>query len=113
MGLGEAAEAVWVLLRWPALMALVALLVLVLFRTGPPQARTLRHAVPGGVLAAALWLAASVSFTAYADGLGAYSRLYGSLAGVVVFLVWLWMSHLSLLAGSQFTAELTRAERER
>ncbi|MEV6027386.1 YihY/virulence factor BrkB family protein [Streptomyces sp. NPDC052036] len=111
-GLGEASETVWVLLRWPALMALVALLVLVLFRTGPPQARTLRHAVPGGVLAAALWLAASVSFTAYADGLGAYSRLYGSLAGVVVFLVWLWMSHLSLLAGSQFTAELTRAERE-
>ncbi|MFI9646477.1 YihY/virulence factor BrkB family protein [Streptomyces sp. NPDC052040] len=111
-GLGEAGETAWELLRWPALMALVALLVLVLFRTGPPQARAWRQAVPGGVLAAVLWLTASACFTAYATGLGAYSRLYGSLAGVVVFLVWLWMSHLSLLAGAQFTAELTRAERE-
>lgn len=110
-GLGGAGSAVWALLRWPALVALVALLVLILFRTGPPQARALHHAVPGGVLAAALWLASSFCFTAYASGLGAYSRLYGSLAGVVVFLVWLWMSHLSLLAGAQFTAELARAGR--
>ncbi|WP_323874497.1 YihY/virulence factor BrkB family protein [Streptomyces sp. 3212.3] len=108
-GLGEAGAAAWTLLRWPALVALVALLVLVLFRTGPSQARTLRHALPGGVLAGALWLAASACFTAYAAGLGTYSRLYGSLAGVVVFLVWLWMSHLALLAGAQFTAELARA----
>jgi membrane protein len=110
-GLGGAGAALWTLLRWPALVTVVALLVLVLLRTGPPQARTLRHAVPGGVLAVSLWLTASVCFTAYASGLGAYSRLYGSLAGVVVFLMWLWMSHLSLLAGAQFTAELARAGR--
>ncbi|WP_265563498.1 YihY/virulence factor BrkB family protein [Streptomyces hygroscopicus] len=110
-GLGEAGSTAWTLLRWPALVALVALLVLVLFRTGPPAARVLRHAVPGGVLAAALWLVSSVCFTAYAAGLGTYSRLYGPLAGVVVFPVWLWMTHLSLLAGAQFTAELARAER--
>ncbi|MGW9023446.1 YihY/virulence factor BrkB family protein [Streptomyces sp. NPDC055722] len=112
-GLGEAGTAVWALMRWPALVAVVALLVLVLFRTGPPEARALRHALPGGVLAAALWLAASFCFTAYAAGLGTYSRLYGSLAGVVVFLVWLWMSHLSLLAGAQFTAELARGASSR
>ncbi|MEU8590146.1 YihY/virulence factor BrkB family protein [Streptomyces sp. NPDC048664] len=110
-GLGGAGSAAWDLLRWPALVTLVAFLVLILFRTGPPQARVLRHAVPGGVLAAAMWLAATVSFTAYASGLGTYSKLYGSLAGVVVFLVWLWMTHLSLLAGAQFTAELARARR--
>ncbi|WP_055489317.1 YihY/virulence factor BrkB family protein [Streptomyces sp. TP-A0356] len=110
-GLGEAGATAWALLRWPALVAVVALLVLLLFRTGPPQARALRHAMPGGVLAAALWLISSRCFTAYADGFGTYSRLYGSLAGLVVFPVWLWMSHLSLLAGAQFTAELARAER--
>ncbi|WP_435835507.1 YihY/virulence factor BrkB family protein [Streptomyces avermitilis] len=110
-GLGGAGAAAWTLLRWPALLALVALLVLVLFRTGPREVRELRHALPGGMLAALLWLTASAGFTAYASGLGAYSRLYGSLAGVVVFLVWLWVSNLALLAGAQFTAELTRAER--
>lgn len=70
------------------------------------MARTLRHSLPGGILAALLWLTASVAFTAYAGGIGSYSRLYGSLAGVVVFLVWLWLSNLSLLAGAQFAVEL-------
>lgn len=106
LGLGGAGETMWGFLKWPTLLCLVAFLVLVLFRTGPPVARTLRRSLPGGILAALLWLAASVGFTAYADLAGAYSRLYGSLAGVVVFLVWLWLSNLSLLAGAQFAVEL-------
>lgn len=48
----------------------------------------------------------SAGFSSYASALGAYSRLYGSLAGVVVFLVWLWLSNLALLTGAQFAAEL-------
>ncbi len=109
-GLGGSGTAAWSLLRWPALLALVAVLVLVLFRTGPVAARCLRHALPGGVLAALLWLTASAGFTAYASGMGTYSRLYGSLAGVVVFLIWLWVSNLALLAGAQFAAELSKLE---
>jgi membrane protein len=99
----------WNLLRWPLLMCLVALLVLVVFHTGPPPARRRRHSLPGGILASVLWLAVSAGFALYASVLGAYSRLYGSLAGLVVFLVWLWLSNLALLAGAQFTAELDRA----
>ncbi|MER7661677.1 YihY/virulence factor BrkB family protein [Streptomyces sp. NPDC096193] len=111
-GIGEGGAAAWSLLKWPVLVALVAVLVMVLFRTGPPSARCLRHALPGGVLAGVLWLAASAGFTAYVSGFGTYSRLYGSLAGIVVFLIWLWVSNLALLAGAQFTAELHRlAER--
>jgi membrane protein len=106
--------AAWTLLKWPALLALVALLVLVLFRTGPPSARAPSHALPGALLAVLLWLAGSAAFALYATSLGTYSRLYGSLAGVIVFLVWLWSSHLSLLAGAQFTAELAHSpERQR
>ena len=45
---------------------------------------------------------------AYAANIDSYGRLYGSLAGVVVFLVWLWVSNLALLAGAQFTVELNR-----
>ncbi|MGC0401945.1 uncharacterized BrkB/YihY/UPF0761 family membrane protein [Streptomyces sp. SAI-126] len=51
----------------------------------------------------------SAGFSAYASTRGAYSRLYGSLAGVVVFLVWLWLSNLALLTGAQFAAELAGA----
>lgn len=106
LGLGGAGETAWLLLKWPTLLCLAAFLVLVLFRTGPPDARALRRSLPGGILAALLWLTASVGFAAYADLAGAYSRLYGSLAGAVVFLVWLWLSNLSLLAGAQFAVEL-------
>ena len=110
VGLGAAGAAAWSVLKWPTLLLLVALLVLVLFRSGPPASRGFRRSLPGGVLAAVLWLAASAAFAVYAATFGSYGRLYGSLAGVVVFLVWLWVSNLALLAGAQFTVELHREE---
>ncbi|MFI1712595.1 YihY/virulence factor BrkB family protein [Streptomyces litmocidini] len=95
------------LLRWPVLLVVVTALILILYRTGPVQARGTRRGFPGGALAAFLWLGASALFTLYTR-FGTYSRLYGSLAGVVVFLVWLWFGNLALLAGAQFNAVLAR-----
>jgi membrane protein len=108
IGVGDAGQTAWSLLKWPALVCLVALLVLVLFRNAPPSARGWRRSLPGGLLAALLWLVSSALFTWYASGFGSYGKLYGSLAGVVVFLVWLWVSNLALLAGAQYTVELAR-----
>ena len=108
-GLDGQVAAVWGVLRWPLLLCLVALLVVIVFHTGPVAARRRRHSLPGGVLAAGLWLVVSAGFAVYASMFGTYSRLYGSLAGLVVFLVWLWLSNLALLAGAQFTAELSEA----
>ncbi|MFF3014739.1 YihY/virulence factor BrkB family protein [Streptomyces sp. NPDC057939] len=102
---------VWSLIRWPLLLTLVAVLVVVLFHTGPVSAHRRRHSLPGGTLAAALWLTVSAGFALYTSLLGTYSRLYGSLAGIVVFLIWLWLSNLALLTGAQFTAELHRGHR--
>ncbi|GAA3091737.1 YihY/virulence factor BrkB family protein [Streptomyces rectiviolaceus] len=107
-GVGDAGQTVWSVMRWPALVCLVVLLVLVLFRNAPPAERGWRRSLPGGLLAALLWLLSSGLFTLYASGFGTYGKLYGSLAGVVVFLVWLWVSNLALLAGAQFTVEMTR-----
>ncbi|MFG3281267.1 YihY/virulence factor BrkB family protein [Streptomyces sp. NPDC048111] len=98
----------WGALRWPVLLCVVTILVLVLFHTGPAEARGVRRGLPGGVLAVLLWSAASALFTLYADHIASYTRLYGSLAGVVVFLVWLWFTNLSLLIGGQFNATLAR-----
>ncbi|WP_079194314.1 YihY/virulence factor BrkB family protein [Streptomyces sp. CB02923] len=109
LGLGEAGGAMWNLLQWPLLLLLAVVLVMVLFRTGPSRTRG-RRAVPGGVVAVLLWLVASGGFTFYVSYVGTFNRLYGSLAGPVVFLIWLWFSHLSLLSGAQFNAELTRME---
>ncbi|MGW5398897.1 YihY/virulence factor BrkB family protein [Streptomyces sp. NPDC003952] len=95
------------LLRWPVLLAVVTLLVLMLFRSGPAQSRGTRRGLPGGILAALLWLAATGLFTLYTE-LNTYGRLYGSLAGIVVFVIWLWLANLAMLTGAQFNAERTR-----
>ncbi|MER5865056.1 YihY/virulence factor BrkB family protein [Kitasatospora sp. NPDC002040] len=110
--LGGTAPLVWSVVRWPVLLVVVAMLVLIVFRTGPEPAWRRRASLPGGALAAALWLAFSAGFTLYTSALGTYSRLYGSLAGAVVFLIWLWLSNLALLTGAQFAAELRRAAAE-
>ncbi|MFE9780939.1 YihY/virulence factor BrkB family protein [Streptomyces sp. NPDC005775] len=113
MGLAHLGDAVWGVLKWPVLLCLVACLIMVLFRTGPASARGTRQSLPGGMLAALLWLAASAGFALYATYIGSYSRLYGSLAGLVVFLIWVWFTNLALLAGAQFNVELNRAGQRR
>ncbi|GGU46829.1 YihY/virulence factor BrkB family protein [Streptomyces lavendofoliae] len=107
-GTDHQAAFVWAGLRWPLLLAVVVALVLLLFRSGPPESRGVRQTVAGGTLAVLLWLLASMGFAFYAAHIATYDRLYGSLAGVVAFLVWLWVSHVVLLAGAQFNAELVR-----
>ncbi|MFE3517952.1 YihY/virulence factor BrkB family protein [Streptomyces sp. NPDC059166] len=108
LGLEQAGEALWAGLKWPVLLCLVACLIVVLFNTGPRSARGVRPGLPGGVLAASLWLIASAGFALYATHIGSYSRLYGSLAGLVVFLIWIWFTNFALLAGAQFNVELAR-----
>ncbi|MCX4820954.1 YihY/virulence factor BrkB family protein [Streptomyces sp. NBC_01142] len=108
LGVGGAAAAAWDVMKWPILLCLVATMVLVLFRSGPAQTRGVRRRALGGVLAVLLWLISSAGFALYTSHVGTYDRLYGSLAGVIVFLLWLWVSNLALLVGAQFNAELAK-----
>ncbi|MEU3092235.1 YihY/virulence factor BrkB family protein [Streptomyces massasporeus] len=110
MGVDGVGVTAWNIAKWPLLACLVTVLVLVLFRSGQATAYGLRHRAVGGTLAVALWLLASAGFTLY-TAYAAYDRLYGSLAGTVVFLVWLWISNLALLTGAQFNAELAALRR--
>ncbi|MEU5366523.1 YihY/virulence factor BrkB family protein [Streptomyces sp. NPDC005925] len=109
--LGGGLQDVWDTLRWPVVTAVAVTLVLVLYRSGPASSRPVRSMAPGGALALVLLLAVSFGFALYTAHVGAYHRLYGSLAGVVVFLIWLWLSNLALLAGAQFNAELMKPPR--
>ncbi|QIJ65822.1 YihY/virulence factor BrkB family protein [Streptomyces sp. JB150] len=107
-GTDHQAALVWAGLKWPLLFTVVVALVMLLFRSGPPETRGVRQTLPGGTLAVLLWLLASAGFAFYASHIATYDRLYGSLAGVVAFLVWLWVTHVVLLAGARFNAELAR-----
>lgn len=105
---GSVPESAWDALRWPVLTVVAIALVLVLYRSGPAASRPVRRMAPGGGLALVLLLAVSFGFAYYANHVSTYHRLYGSLAGVVVFLIWLWLSNLALLTGAQFNAELAK-----
>ncbi|MFJ7147595.1 YihY/virulence factor BrkB family protein [Streptomyces sp. NPDC100445] len=111
LNLGTVPQAAWDTLRWPVVAAVAVALVLVLYRSGPAVSRPVRRMAPGGALAVALLLAVSLGFAVYTAHVGTYHRLYGSLAGVVVFLIWLWLSNLALLVGAQLNAELARPAR--
>ncbi|MFH9553007.1 YihY/virulence factor BrkB family protein [Streptomyces sp. NBC_00377] len=108
LNMGTAPQTTWDALRWPVVAVVAVALVLVLYRSGPAPSRRVGRMAPGGTLAVVLLLIVSLGFAVYTSHVSTYDRLYGSLAGVVVFLVWLWLSNLSLLIGAQFNAELAK-----
>ncbi len=112
IGLGSAAVTIWSIAKWPVLVVIVMAMVAMLYYVAPnvKQPR-LRWVSPGGVVAVLIWIAASVGFGFYVANFGSYNATYGSLGGVIIFLMWLWLTNIALLFGAEFDAELER-ERE-
>ncbi|MEU6349418.1 YihY/virulence factor BrkB family protein [Streptomyces sp. NPDC047072] len=109
LGFGDAAIAVWGVAKWPVLLVLVVLMIALLYWAAPNvRGRGFRWVSPGSVLATLVWLAASAGFALYAANFGSYNKTYGTLAGAIVFLVWLWLTNLAILLGLEFDAELAR-----
>jgi membrane protein len=106
-GLGPAAVRVWDIAKWPVLLLLVTLMLALLYWACPNVRQPrFRWISPGSALAVVIWLAASGGFAVYIANFASYNKTYGSLAGVIVFLVWLWISNLAVLLGAEFDAEI-------
>ncbi|WP_233617885.1 YihY/virulence factor BrkB family protein [Actinomadura sp. WAC 06369] len=108
LGLGSAAVTAWQIAKWPVLLVVISLLFSLLYWAAPNVRRRFRWVTPGGAVAVLVWLAASGLFALYVAGFSSYNKTYGSLAGVIVFLVWLWISNLAILLGAELNAELER-----
>jgi membrane protein len=109
LGIGDAALTVWSIAKWPVLVLLVTLMIALLYWAAPnARGRGFRWVTPGSFLALVLWMLASAGFALYVANFGSYNKTYGTLAGVIVFLVWLWISNLAILLGLEFDAEMTR-----
>ncbi|MGR0220365.1 YihY/virulence factor BrkB family protein [Agromyces sp. ZXT2-6] len=110
LGLGEAVRDVWDVAKWPLLAVVVILAVGLLYYATPnvrqPRFRWISF---GALLAIALLVIVSAGFALYVANFSNYDRTYGSLAGIIVFLLWLWLSNAALLLGAEFNAELERA----
>lgn len=109
VGLGETAVTVWNIAKWPVMLVLVIVIVAVLYYTTPNVKQPkFRWVSVGSVIAIVVWILASVLFAVYVTNFGSYNKTYGSLAGAIIFLLWLWITNLALLFGAEFDAELER-----
>jgi len=109
IGVGDTFLTVFSIVKWPVLAALVSILFAILLHEGPNVDPTYRDLLPGAFLATLLWLAASSVFALYVANFGSYASTYGSIAGIIIFLVWMWISNLALLVGATFNVELARS----
>lgn len=108
LGIGSTAVTVWDIAKWPVLLILISLMLALLYWASPNAKQGFRWVSPGGLVAVAGWLVASGAFTVYVANFGHYNKIYGSLATVVIFFVWLWISNIAVLLGAEFNAELER-----
>jgi membrane protein len=110
VGLGDTAVTVWQFAKWPVLLVVVMFMLAVLYWSSPnAKPAGFRWISPGSVLAVLLWVVASVGFAFYVANFGSYNKTYGALGGVVVFLVWMWITNIAVLLGAEVNAETERA----
>jgi membrane protein len=108
LGIGSAAVTAWNIAKWPVLLIIVSVMFAILYWASPNAKHGFRLVSPGSVLAVVLWLIASGLFALYVAHFGSYNKVYGSLAAVIIFLIWMWISNTAVLIGAEFNAELER-----
>jgi membrane protein len=109
LGIGEVGLMVWQIAKWPVLAFLVVLFVAVLYYFAPNAKQPrFRWVSTGAIIAIVVLAIASLGFGIYVANFSNYDRTYGSLAGVIIFLLWVWIANLALLFGAEFDAELER-----
>lgn len=109
LGLGGAVVTTWNIVKWPVLLAVVVVILAVLYYGAPnvKQPR-FRWISVGAIVAIVVLGVATVGFGLYVTNFSSYDRTYGSLAGVIVFLLWLWIANIAILFGAELDAELER-----
>jgi membrane protein len=111
-GLGETAADIWSIARWPGAVAVAMLIfALIYYITPDVKQRGFHWLTPGAAVGVLLWLAASLAFSAYVSNVADVGAFYGTFAGAILLVAWLWLSSVALLFGAELNAEIER-ERE-
>ena len=110
IGASDAAVTVWNIAKWPVMALIFIVMVNLLYYASPnAKLRGFRWVTPGSIVAIVVWLIASAGFAIYVANFGSYNRTYGALGGLVVLLIWLWLTNLAILFGHQLNAERERS----
>ena len=109
LGVGEGAQIAWSILKWPVIALILVLMIAILYYTTPNVKQPkFRWMSMGAFIALVILLLASLGFAFYVGTFANYDKTYGSLGGVVVFLLWIWIANIALLFGAEFDAEVER-----
>lgn len=108
LGIGSAAVTAWGIVKWPVLLIIVSIMFTFLYWAAPNARQRFRWVSPGSALAVVTWIIASGLFALYVTYFGHYNKVYGSLGGIIIFLIWMWISNIAVLFGAEFNAELER-----
>jgi membrane protein len=109
IGVSDTAVSIWNVAKWLAVALLFVVMLDLLYYASPNvRQRGFRWITPGALVALAVWLVASGAFALYVSQFGSYNKTYGSLAGVVVVLIWIWITNLAILFGHELNAERAR-----
>ncbi len=111
VGVGDSAATIWDIAKIPVILAAVSFMFAFLYWAAPNVKQPgFRWISPGGMLALVVWILASVAFAVYVASFASYNKTYGALGGVVVFLVWLWITNCAILLGAELNAEMQRSK---
>lgn len=109
VGLGAAFEWSWKILQWPVIFALVATAFGLVYYFAPDVDQDFVWLTPGSVLATGLWFVASLAFRFYVTNFGSYNETYGTIGGVMVLMLWLYLTGLVIVVGGEMNAEIEHA----
>ena len=110
LGVSDEAVTVWNFAKWPVLLLVVLTMIAFLYYLSPnAKLGEFRWITPGAVLAMGVWIMASLGFALYVANFGSYDKTYGTLGGIVTFLVWIWITNMAVLLGAELNAELERS----
>jgi membrane protein len=108
-GLGAAVVSLWNIVQWPVVMAFAALGIAIIYYYAPDADQDWVWLTPGSITATVLWLGASLGFKLYVVNMGNYTATYGAIGGVMVLMLWFYISGLVILAGAEMNAEIEHA----
>ena len=109
LSMGSAVKWTWLILQWPVALALVALALGIVFYFGPDADQDWAWITPGALLGSVLWLLVSLATKVYVANFTDYNAAYGSVGGVMVVLLWMYVSSIAFLAAAEVNAEIEHA----
>ena len=110
LGVGEAFTRTWNIVRWPALTGCALVGIMLVYQLAPAARQHWRRVTPGAIFALTGWLLASYALRLYVRYFGNYNATYGSIGGVILLMLWFYLSSLALLVGAEINSEIRRAQ---